>query len=362
MAFDTGTHLGDIPDALLTIFGAAAQISLGRRLRVPRAANYAIVGAIVAVSFWHRIAWLSAAAMFWWVFLILSAAALMLHENLSDFRPDRRELLRTSAMAVCAAPAIALGIGVITRKDFHVKEIDIKFPNLPKDLEGLRLLHLSDIHVGSFFSVRDVARAVDISNHLQPDLAFITGDLITNKRDPLDACLFELRRLRAHSGTWGCMGNHELYSKVQTYTQSKARCLGICFLRREAASLKFGDHRINLVGVDYQRFRQPYLEGVDELISPGSFNILLSHNPDVFPIAAQKRFDLTLAGHTHGGQVNVEILGENLNIADFYTRYTRGLYQLPGSSVYVNSGLGTIGVPVRLGAPPEIALIRLCSS
>lgn len=89
---------------------------------------------------------------------------------------------------------------------------------------------------------------------------------------------------------------------------------------------------------------------------------MLSHNPDVFSIAAKKGFDLTLAGHTHGGQINVEILGENLNVADFFTPYTKGLYTAGGSSVYVNSGLGTIGVPVRIGAPPEITFIRLCSS
>jgi predicted MPP superfamily phosphohydrolase len=134
------------------------------------------------------------------------------------------------------------------------------------------------------------------------------------------------------------------------------------FLRHEAASLKFGDHRINIVGVDYQPRDTVYLENVEELISKDSFNLLLSHNPDVFPVAARKGFDLTLAGHTHGGQINVEILGENLNVADFFTPYTKGLYTLGGSSVYVNSGLGTIGMPVRIGAPPEITLIRLCSS
>jgi hypothetical protein len=93
-----------------------------------------------------------------------------------------------------------------------------------------------------------------------------------------------------------------------------------------------------------------------------SFNLLLSHNPDVFPVAAAKGFDLTLSGHTHGGQINFEILGRNLNITDFFTPYTKGLYTQPTSSIYVTSGLGTIGMPVRLGAPPEITLIRLCNS
>jgi predicted MPP superfamily phosphohydrolase len=82
----------------------------------------------------------------------------------------------------------------------------------------------------------------------------------------------------------------------------------------------------------------------------------------VFPVSARKGFQLTLAGHTHGGQINIEVANTNLNIVDFVTPYTKGLYQKPGSSLYVTSGLGTIGVPVRLGAPPEITLLRLCAS
>ena len=80
------------------------------------------------------------------------------------------------------------------------------------------------------------------------------------------------------------------------------------------------------------------------------------------PKTAGKRFQLTLSGHTHGGQINLELLGANLNIVDLNTKYTKGLYTLKGSQIYVNSGLGTIGVPVRIGAPPEISVIRLCNS
>lgn len=158
------------------------------------------------------------------------------------------------------------------------------------------------------------------------------------------------------------MGNHELYAKVQNYTEQRARELGMIFLRHEARILQFGNSRINLVGVDYQRRHVPYLTGVEKLVRPGDFNLLLSHNPDVFPVAAKQGFDLTLAGHTHCGQVNIEILGENLNPADFITPYTKGLYTKPESAIYVTSGLGTIGMPVRLGSPPEITLIRLCKS
>jgi predicted MPP superfamily phosphohydrolase len=88
---------------------------------------------------------------------------------------------------------------------------------------------------------------------------------------------------------------------------------------------------------------------------------MLSHNPDVFPVAAAQGYHLTIAGHTHGGQVDVEILHEHLDVARYFTPFVQGLYRRENSSVYVSNGLGTIGVPVRLGAPPEVSVLRLCA-
>ena len=97
-------------------------------------------------------------------------------------------------------------------------------------------------------------------------------------------------------------------------------------------------------------------------MEPGALNLLLSHNPDVFPTAVKKGFDLTISGHTHGGQVRVEILRQDLNVARFFTPYVDGLYREGRSSIFVSRGIGTIGMPARLGAPPEVALLRLCRS
>jgi hypothetical protein len=104
-----------------------------------------------------------------------------------------------------------------------------------------------------------------------------------------------------------------------------------------------------------------YLVDAEQMIVPGLLNVLLSHNPDVFPAAAAQGYDLTVAGHTHGGQVDVEILHEHLNVARYFTSYVQGLYQEGNSSIYVSNGIGTIGVPVRLGAPPEVSLLHLCA-
>jgi uncharacterized protein len=371
-------RVADVAGALVCLLGVIAQIFIGRRLRVRPLLNYSLALGMLFIYLCdeenmipavrrmlpreYRADWIPALIALWSLCLIWAAIVILLRERVPAFRSDRREFLTKATAALCVAPAAVLATAVITRKNFQINEINLKFPNLPKDLQGLRLLQLSDIHIGTFFTANDLARVVDESNNLRPDLAFITGDLITAHGDPLDRCLLELHRLRSTSGIWGCMGNHERFAKVQNYAQAKARELEMHFLRHEAVSVKFGDHRIKIVGVDYQPRHTVYLEDVERLASRDSFNLLLSHNPDVFPVAAQKGFDLTLAGHTHGGQINVEILGENLNVADFFTPYTKGLCTLGTSYVYVNSGLGTIGMPVRIGAPPEITLIRLCSS
>jgi predicted MPP superfamily phosphohydrolase len=161
-------------------------------------------------------------------------------------------------------------------------------------------------------------------------------------------------------------------------------------LRHENAELRWRGSKFNLIGVDYQRqqrdeegHRPPMLAGVERLVRRDVPNILLSHNPNSFPKAAELGIELSLAGHTHGGQVRVEILDHRWSPAEFLTPYIAGLYQrplfapsnpegdesadyrptpnllTPTSSIYVNRGLGTIGAPVRLGVPPEITLITL---
>lgn len=157
------------------------------------------------------------------------------------------------------------------------------------------------------------------------------------------------------------MGNHERYAFAEDHAAVEGARHGIRFLRGEAQLLRFGNAVINLAGVDYQskRYSKPYLKGMDRLIVPGATNILMSHNPDVFPVAARQGYDLTIAGHTHGGQVTVEILEQTLNPARFFTPFVYGLYRLGDSAAYVTRGIGTIGVPARIGAPPEISVLRL---
>ena len=132
---------------------------------------------------------------------------------------------------------------------------------------------------------------------------------------------------------------------------------------------RFGAAALNVAGVDYERMsatHSGYLRGAERMVVPGVLNMLLSHNPDVFPTAAAQGYDLTVSGHTHGGQVNIEVLSQDINPARFITPYVYGSYEWSGNgrrgAAYVSRGIGTIGIPARVGAPPEISVLRLRSS
>jgi predicted MPP superfamily phosphohydrolase len=283
----------------------------------------------------------------------------MLH---ADTNPGRRRVLNAAGNALMVAPFAAMGYGaLVQRTDFRVREVDVPIAGLPQDLENLRILHLSDIHLSAFLSEGEFARVVDASLELRPQLAVVTGDLISGPRDPLDACIRQMARLKADAGVFGCMGNHERFARTEDYTERACARHGIRFLRGQAQPLRFGAAEINLVGCDFFSWRQRsnYLAGMESLVRPGTLNILLQHNPDVFPVAARQGYNLLLAGHTHGGQVTVEILEQSINPARFFTPFVYGTYREGDASAYVTRGIGTIGVPARIGAPPEISLLRL---
>ena len=280
----------------------------------------------------------------------------------TEFDPGRRRVLNAAGNLAMAAPFAALSYGALVgRLDFRVREVDVPIPGLPADLDGLRLLHLSDIHLSAFLSEAELARVIDAANGLHPHLAAVTGDLISAAGDPIDACIRQLARLKTDAGILACMGNHERFAQIENYTAAAGARAGIHFLRGESRPVRFGDATLHIAGVDYQPLFQKanYLLGADRLVAPGETNLLLSHNPDVFPVAARQGYNLMLAGHTHGGQVSVEILDQAINPARFLTPYVYGLYRQGPAAAYVTRGIGTIGIPARIGAPPEISLLRL---
>lgn len=303
-------------------------------------------------------------------YCMTATAVVLLHLLLKPVRralgagadPGRRRVLNAAGNAILASPFVVMGYGaLVQRTNFRVREVDLPIPGLPPDLDGLRILQLSDIHLSAFLSEAEFARVVDASLELRPNLAVVTGDLISGRNDPLDACIRQLARVKADAGVLACMGNHERYAKAEDYTERESARRGIRFLRGAAEPLRFGNAVLNVAGTDFEshRNRKSYLAGAEKLIAPGATNLLLQHNPDVFPVAARQGYNLVLAGHTHGGQVTVEILDQSINPARFFTPFIYGTYRAGESTAYVTRGIGTIGVPARIGAPPEISLLRL---
>src|SRR5438445_620609 len=320
-----------------------------------------------------------------------SAAA----ETVAD--PGRRYFFRAATAAAGAAPFPGAMYGFAAeRLNYQVRRVEIPLPNLPSALDGMQIVQISDIHLSSYMSRKQVRRAVDMANELGADLAVVTGDLITGGGDSIADCIDEIRHLRAPLGIWGCNGNHEIYARAEDEAAYLYAEAGMKLLRQENAQITFKGAPFNLIGVDYQRERSPRgqrqqtLARLQPLVRRDMINILLSHNPNTFNRAAELGVELSLAGHTHGGQIQVEILDHRLSPARFITDYIAGLYQRPlfapapndratsnasatrafspslfasasgpMAHIYVNRGLGTVGAPVRLGVPPEISLIVL---
>ena len=316
-------------------------------------------------------------------------------ETVAD--PGRRYFFRAATAAAGAAPFLGAMYGFAAeRLNYQVRRVEIPLPNLPSALDGMQIVQISDIHLSSYMSRKQVRRAVDMANELGADLAVVTGDLITGGGDSIADCIDEIRHLRAPLGIWGCNGNHEIYARAEDEAAYLYAEAGMKLLRQENAQITLKGAPFNLIGVDYQRERSPRgqrqqtLARLQPLVRRDMINILLSHNPNTFNRAAELGVELSLAGHTHGGQIQVEILDHRLSPARFITDYIAGLYQRPlfapapneraasnasptrASSpslfalssppmahIYVNRGLGTVGAPVRLGVPPEISLIVL---
>ena len=313
---------------------------------------------------------------------------------LRDFVPDpsRRTFFRTASVVAGAAPFLGVMYGYAAeRLRYEVRRVEIPLTNLPVELDGLEIVQLSDIHLSSYMTRESVRRAVDMANDVGADLAVVTGDLITGVHDSVAECVDEIRHLHAPLGVYGCNGNHEIYARAEDLAARLFQQAGMRMLRRENAIIDWNGAQLNLIGVDYQRERMPSgrkmqtLANVEPLVRRDMPNILLSHNPNSFNRAAEMGIELQLAGHTHGGQVQVEILDVSLSPAAFITDYIAGLYHRPLlmpnqpkrmgetiklmpnapnglSALYVNRGIGTVGAPVRLGAPPEITHIVLRSA
>jgi hypothetical protein len=266
----------------------------------------------------------------------------------------RRRLLQTGGWGLAAAPLLLAGYGAAyAGKTYEVKELALPFGH------PLRVVQLSDIHAGLYMTRREIRRLVDQVAALQPDLFVLTGDYITNSIQFLPECVEEMARIRPVYGTFAIMGNHESWLGRPSEIMELFRKHRITLLLNTHHVIQTQAGYFAVAGIDDLKAGHPNLEaallGLDSAIP----TILLSHRPEIFPLAAAHRIPLTLAGHYHGGQIKLSLPGGEFSPAHLLTPYPEGLFRIKACHLYVSRGIGTTFTPVRLNARPEITLLHL---
>lgn len=271
----------------------------------------------------------------------------------------RREFLRWSFGAVASSPVGIFTYGAAIGKErYEIVERTIRLPRLSPMLAGLRIVQLTDIHVGNFMKQAKLEWYVRAANDLNPDLVALTGDFIGSSAHFIPACAAALEKLEARDGVFACLGNHDYWVGAQRVTEA-LRAAGVEVLRNEARKLSVKGATLNVAGVDDPWRGQADFDRALSMSDPNAPTIMLCHQPDLFPAVVQRDIDLTLAGHYHGGQVKLRFLGIAVSPAHLVSEFVEGLYVQGQSQLYVSRGIGITGPPVRLNAPPEITLLHL---
>ena len=272
----------------------------------------------------------------------------------------RRQFLKGAGAGLVVGAASMAGYGGLYEAwDYEVTETAVPIRELPGGFEGFRIALVSDVHHGRLVPIEEVRRVVELANATRADLVALTGDYTTALREFVEPCAEALGALRAPEGVWAVLGNHD----HKTDGPLTARALagrGINVLSNQNTVLRRGADELQLAGVDdwgwgKTRFKRA-LDGVDTARP----SVLLSHEPVVFDMPETRGISLTLCGHTHGGQICLPFIGSP--VPYFWRRhfrYMRGLFERDGARLYVTRGTGMIGVPMRIGARPEISVLRL---
>jgi predicted MPP superfamily phosphohydrolase len=266
---------------------------------------------------------------------------------------ERRQVIESFRLD-CAEPerAAETGSGRI-----GVTDQRIWLNGLPEAFAGLRLLQLSDIHHSLFFPLDRVAAVVELANRLKPDLVALTGDFVTYSRRSIEPVAEMLGKLQARLGVVAVLGNHD-FRVGADMVQRALRRQRIKVLRNRHTVLRDGGEALAVAGVDdlgYGADLQAALRGIPS----GSPSILLAHNPRLVKRAARHGVGLVLSGHTHGGQVNLPLLGSVYGRSPEQLRFKIGWDRLGATQIYVSRGIGTIVLPWRLRCPAEIPCLEL---
>ena len=272
---------------------------------------------------------------------------------------NRRQFLGGLAAApLVAVSATSAYASLIAPYDYEVTETDIFIRGLPERFEGFRIAQLTDVHHSRIVGIEEVRRVITLAQRAKPDLIALTGDYTSTYRRFIDPCAEALGTLNAPEGVWAVLGNHDHYTDAELTTRALERN-HIAVLNNVNTTIRRGPDAIQLAGIDDWSWAGAdwirVFHGVDSRIP----TVLLSHQPIVLDRDEAQKASLILSGHTHGGQIKLPLLGAPARFATADMKYASGLFKRGQTQLYVSRGTGVIGLPVRLGVRPEVAVLRL---
>ena len=283
---------------------------------------------------------------------------------------QRREFLKIMAAGVAVPVAAPCLYGMyVGSAQMRVDEVELAFPDLPAGLHGFTIVQISDPHVGPFMDSTALQPIVRRINAMAPDLIAVTGDIINWGSSCIDEAAEGLAGLQAEHGVYAILGNHDFYCDT-SYLCNKLEKKGVQILRNGWREIRpeGGTGLLQLVGIDDPQVRrsrdmhEPFLKKALRNAPDAGFRVLLSHRPTVFDLAAEMGVRLTLAGHTHAGQMISPFgtgNGHKWSFARLFFERDYGLYDKNGAYLYINRGLGVVGPPMRINCPREITRIVL---
>jgi hypothetical protein len=277
-------------------------------------------------------------------------------------------------MALSAYAFSGAAYGALKNDSYQIDYKDIKIDNLPDEFRGFTISLMSDIHAGQYMDEYEMKSYADILNSLGSDIICLPGDFVNSDKNDSKHVANALRDLKAKYGVYGTIGNHDCFDDPDYVTEVMNNESPVQMMRNGFFTIKKGDKELFLLGVDDNQqsgatLNKVILQWLDELITNTSNSnpnyhsspkVLLCHKPYGFDDIAKRGIDLTLSGHTHGGQVVPFKMGKiNISFAGLLSQYVEGLYKIGTKSMYVSRGIGSVGLPIRINCPPEITKITL---
>lgn len=331
------------------------------------------------------IKWLNIVTSFWYLPKVLITPVLLISLGIKQFfkiiperiKPkdlsnkiiisnSRRKFIGNVAWGFAGVPFIVALKGLLhTVNDLKIFRENIYLQRLPSQLDGLKIIQVSDLHFGKFMQNESLVKLKNVINSLNADLIFITGDFVNFSYKELDTGEDFLRGLNSVYGTYACLGNHDHYMPSEDHEKliKRIRNTGVNLLINENRVLKINGAELNIASVDNYGSNQTFgnFEKAYEGLNKDNVTILLNHDPNAWESMVLNKYytDITLSGHTHGGQVEFGFLGYEMSFAKVIYKHYKGLYNEGNQYLYVNRGIGVSGPPIRLGINPEITYISL---